>query len=165
MVDEGSLVGALEVLLDEKAELILVGGLACVIQGAPFVTQDVDVVHRRTEANVARVERALERLNARVRGRPGDPLWPSTAALLGPGHHLLMTDAGPMDLLGTIEQGADYDALVGDTVELEVTPGRPVQVLTVERILSLKASSTHPKDRRTVSALKALLAARDDPAE
>jgi hypothetical protein len=164
MVDEVSLVGALEVLVDEELELILVGGLACVIQGAPFVTQDVAVVHRRTEANVDRVDRALERLNARVRGRPG-PLRPSKAALLGPGHHLLMTDAGPLDLLGTIEQGADYGALVGDTVELEATPARPVKVLTVERILALKESSTHPKDRRTVSALQALLATRDGEAE
>jgi Uma2 family endonuclease len=37
-----------------------------------------------------------------------------------------------------------------------------VQVLEVDRILGLEAFLTHPKDRRTVSALKALLAARDD---
>lgn len=163
MPDEPSLVDALEVLLEEEVELILVGGLACVIQGAPFVTQDVDVVHRRTESNVARIERALQRLNARVRGRAGDRLRPSKLALLGPGHQLLMTDAGPLDLLGTIEQSAGYDDLVRDTIELEVTPGRPVKVLTVERILALKRESKHPKDQRTVAALLALLANRDDP--
>ena len=39
----------LERLLASDVELVLVGGLAAVVQGAPITTLDVDIVHRRTE--------------------------------------------------------------------------------------------------------------------
>ncbi len=45
----------LERLLEAEVKVVLVGGLAAVVQGAPLTTFDVDVVHRRTEENVDRV--------------------------------------------------------------------------------------------------------------
>jgi hypothetical protein len=41
----------LERLVAAEVEVVLVGGLAAVVQGAPITTFDVDVVHRRTEEN------------------------------------------------------------------------------------------------------------------
>lgn len=35
-------------LCDAAVEFIVVGGAACVIQGAPITTNDLDIVHRRT---------------------------------------------------------------------------------------------------------------------
>jgi hypothetical protein len=35
-------------------EFIVVGGTAAVMLGAPVVTQDLDIVHRRTPENVSR---------------------------------------------------------------------------------------------------------------
>jgi hypothetical protein len=35
-------------LCDAGIEFIIVGGAACVIQGAPITTNDLDIVHRRT---------------------------------------------------------------------------------------------------------------------
>ncbi len=40
-----SLSEVLEGLLEAGVDFILVGGLAAVIQGAPFTTMDVDIVH------------------------------------------------------------------------------------------------------------------------
>jgi hypothetical protein len=34
-------------LCDAGVEFIIVGGAACVIQGAPITTNDLDIVHRR----------------------------------------------------------------------------------------------------------------------
>ena len=42
-------------LASSGVELVVVGGLAAVAQGAPLTTQDVDVVHRRTPENVDRL--------------------------------------------------------------------------------------------------------------
>ncbi len=91
-------------LASSGVEFVLVGGLAAVAQGAPISTFDVDIVHRRTPDNVDRLESFLGAVNARYRHRPGPPLAINRAALLGPGHALFMTDLGPLDVLGAIEE-------------------------------------------------------------
>ena len=45
----------LERLNDAKVEYIVVGGMAAVLLGAPIVTADVDIVHRRSPENVQRL--------------------------------------------------------------------------------------------------------------
>ena len=97
------LLTALQRLVEGDVEFIVVGGLACVIQGAPVMTFDVDIVHARTVPNVQRLLTALSGMNGRYRVRPD--LTPSAEALLGPGHHLMQTDHGPLDVLGAL-QGA-----------------------------------------------------------
>ena len=53
--------------------LVLVGGLAAVVQGAPIATLDVDIVHRRTPENVDRLIAFLASTGARYRNRPDPP--------------------------------------------------------------------------------------------
>ena len=149
----------LERLLAADVELVLVGGLAAVVQGAPLTTFDVDVVHRRTEENVDRLVAFLTSVGARYRGRPGPPLPPSRSALLGPGHSLFMTDLGPLDALGAIEGGADYDQLLPDSLALPVG-GRTVRVLSLAKIVALKRASSDPKDKLRLPVLEAVLRRR-----
>ncbi|MEZ4293931.1 MAG: hypothetical protein R3B70_03060 [Polyangiaceae bacterium] len=42
-------------LQEAGVELVVVGGTAAVLQGAPVVTFDLDIVHRRTPENVSRL--------------------------------------------------------------------------------------------------------------
>ena len=49
----------LGVLLEHQVELIVVGGVAAVLQGVPVTTVDLDVVHLRSVANVERLLQAL----------------------------------------------------------------------------------------------------------
>jgi hypothetical protein len=151
-----SLTTLLDALLDAGVELILVGGLAAVAQGAPITTHDVDIVHRRTEPNLDRLMELLTSLHARYRGRPGEPLPPSRPALAGTGHSLLMTDLGPLDVLGAIEEGRSYDDLLGESLVLDLG-GRTLHVLRLETIVRLKSGSTHPKDKLMVPVLEATL--------
>lgn len=133
-------------LRDAEIEFILVGGLAAVIQGVPFATFDVDILHRRTEENAQRVLRLLHDNGAYARGRPeGQRLLPDLTALRGPGHQLLMTDRGALDLLGAVERGLTYDDLLPLAQPLELR-GRTIQVLGLEALLDLKQDATHPKD-------------------
>jgi hypothetical protein len=53
-------------LSDAQVEFIIVGGAAAVIQGAPITTNDLDIVHRRTPENVARLLEVLLSLDATI---------------------------------------------------------------------------------------------------
>lgn len=146
----------LERLLESRVEFVLVGGLAAVVQGAPLTTFDVNVVHRRTEENVDRLLVFLTSIGARYRNRSGPPLPPKRSALLGLGHSLFMTDLGPLDALGAIEGGADYDQLLPESLPVPIG-GRTVHVLSLAKIVALKRASSDPKDKLRLPVLEAVL--------
>lgn len=143
-------------LAGSDVEFVLVGGLAAVAQGAPIVTADTDVVHRRTPQNVDRLMALLAELHARYRGRPGPSLPPDRSALLGPGHSLFATDLGPLDVLGAIEEGRAYDDLLPDCVSVDLA-GRTVRMLSLEAIVRFKRTSTDPKDKLKLPVLEETL--------
>ncbi len=149
-----SLTTLLARLAASGAEFLLVGGLAAVAQGAPLATVDVDVVHRRTEANVDRLLAFLAAVGARYRGRPvGQVTLPTRDALLGPGHHLLATALGPLDLLGAIEGGRNFDDLLRESVEIQVE-GQRVCVVRLQTLAELKRGSSSAKDRLTLAVIE-----------
>ena len=151
------LTSILGVLLGEGVEFVLVGALAAVAQGAPLTTHDVDIVHARTAANLDRLMAALTKVNARYRGRAADsPLSPDRAALATPGHSLMTTDLGPLDCLGAIEEGRDYETLVPLSVVVDFD-GHQLRVLGLETIVALKRRSSSPKDRLALPVLEATL--------
>jgi hypothetical protein len=157
MVEPQDLTSILGVLLEERVDIVLVGALAAVAQGAPVTTHDVDVVHARTPENVARLVAALGRLNARYRGRPlSSPLPPDPVALAGPGHALFVTDLGPLDCLGAIEGGMSYHDLLPLSIRIDLD-GRPLRVLGLETIVRLKRGSTFPKDLLVLPILEETL--------
>src|SRR5688500_474679 len=108
----------LHTLVEHDVQFIVVGGIAAVLQGATFSTFDLDVVHSRKPENVERLTRAFIPLNARYRSRQDDA--PTCNHLLSPGIQLLSTIHGPLDLLGSIEGGRDYDSLLPYTKILDV---------------------------------------------
>lgn len=139
------------------AEFVLVGALAAVAQGAPLTTQDVDVVHRRTTENVERLLLFLASIGARYRGHPADPpLRPTRETLIGPGHQLLMTDLGMLDVLGVVEGDRGYDELAPEAATILVG-GAPLRVLRLSALADLKRGSTAPKDRLTLAILEETL--------
>jgi hypothetical protein len=138
-------------------EFVLVGGLAAVAQGAPVTTFDVDIVHARTPENLDDLMTFLGTVGARYRGRPGgDPLPPSRTALEGLGHSLFMTDLGPLDVLGEIEDGLSFDDLLPDTISVEIGDTH-VRVLSLSAIVRNKRRSKHPKDQQVLAVLEETL--------
>lgn len=159
MTEPSELTTLLERLAMAGVEFVLVGGLAAVAQGAPISTFDVDIVHRRTPENVDRLLRFLSTVDARHRNRPGPPLRPGSAALLGPGHSLLMTALGPLDVLGAIEEGMAYDDLLSQSRAVDLG-GVVVQVLSLETIVRLKRLSSDNKDKLRLPILEETLRRR-----
>jgi hypothetical protein len=156
-MDSPSLRTLLAKLASSDVEFILVGMLAAVAQGAPVTTHDVDIVHRRTAENLDRlVDLLVNTLDARYRERSGRVLRPTIEILAGPGHSLLMTNLGPLDVLGAIEGGRDYEALLPRSDRIEIS-GHPVHVLGLATIIELKRDSTRMKDRLVLPVLEETL--------
>lgn len=131
--------------------------LAAVTQGAPVTTHDVDIVHRRTPENVARlVDFLVNTLDARYRERSDRVLRPTAEILAGPGHSLLMTKLGPLDVLGAIEGGRDYEALLPLSRRNEIS-GHSIHILGLETIIELKRGSTRVKDQLVLPVLEETL--------
>lgn len=148
---------ALTVLAAHEVECIVVDVSSAVLQGAPVVTLDLDVVHRRTPENVRRLLAALRSIEARYRHDPRG-LVPEEVHLLGPGHNLLQTTCGPLDALGAIDDGLSYDDLLPDSEAVPVGPGLSARILSLRRIVELKTAAGRPKDLAVLPTLRATLA-------
>ena len=147
-----------ETLARHEVEFILVGGAAAVLHGAPVVTYDVDIVHRRTRPNIERLLTALSDLGATYR-HDARGLSPQVSHLESSGHQLLMTHLGPLDVLGSIEDGTTYDDLLPATVEVEVR-GRRIRAISLARLVESKERVGRPKDLAVLDLLRAVLVER-----
>jgi len=130
------------------------------LQGAPLTTFDLDVVHSREPANIDRLLVALESLDAHYRIPGAAKRKPDRSHLLSPGHQLLMTRAGPLDLLGTIGHGHSYDDLIGKTIELEIGRGLRVRVLELKALVEIKQETAGEKDQVALIVLRRTLQER-----
>lgn len=149
-------------LLGAGVELIVVGGAAAVLQGAPVTTLDLDIVHRRTPENVARLLDVLLRLDATMRyDLANRRLRPTAEMLAGRGQINLSTTLGPLDPLCEIGDGLGYDELLPRT-ETIIDQGLTVRVLDLPTLISTKMHAGRPKDRMVVPILVATLKERRD---
>lgn len=147
-------------LLLGRVEFVLAGGLAAVAQGAPVTTFDVDIVHRRTPDNVERLLGVLGRLHAVVRDLADRRLPPDKEALLGPGHNLFVTDLGPLDCLGAIEGGLDYDALMPRSVPLRLGD-KTLHAVSLAALVELKEQWTDDESKLRAAILRRTLKAQE----
>jgi len=154
---ERKLVAMLRALHGGGVEFILVGGLAAVLNGAPIDTFDIDVVHSRRPANVARLLPVLETLDAVFRMQPERRLKPNASHLASAGHLNLITRYGPLDLLGTIGRDLGYEDLIPHSVELDISEGVRIRVLNLETLIALKEELGGEKDRAVLPILRRTL--------
>ena len=149
----------LDALNADGVEYLVVGGAAAVLHGAPVTTQGLDIVHRITQENLSRLQRCLLRLHAVVRepGRRG--LVPDQAMLQAGGQVRLLTDYGPLDVLGRLHDGRDYDDLVGHS-ELVGDATRRIRVIDLITLIQIKAGTKRRRDRLVLPILRAILSRR-----
>ena len=140
------------------------GMAAAVLQGAPLLTEDIDVVHRRTPENVARLLRVLSDLDAVYR-TDQRRLRPTASHLMGPRHQLLQTRRGDLDCLGAIDGDRAYDDLLPHTIEIEIAEGLRCRAVTLEHLIAIKRRAARPKDLAVIPALEATLEELRDQGE
>lgn len=145
----------LRALVAQDVNFILVGALSAVLQGAPVMTIDVDIVHARDEKNIQALLAALDELEAVFRGHPGK-IQPRAEHLATEGHQLLTTRWGPLDLLGAIEFDLTYEDLLPDAVHISLDD-ETIPILSLAKYLELKETSDRAKDQARLPVLRETL--------
>lgn len=159
--EQADLDALITALLEGGVELIVVGGAAAVLQGAPVTTQDLDIVHRRTPENVGRLLEVLVELDAFGREPDRRRLRPTAEHLLGTGQLNLSTSLGPLDPLCRLHDGRGYEELLAHSEVL--TDGKlEIRVLDLPTLIEVKSATGRAKDRLVVPILLALLAKRSE---
>jgi hypothetical protein len=158
---EADLPALLEKLCEAGVEFIVVGGAAAVLQGAPITTNDLDIVHRKTPDNIARLLELMLQLDAIMRydfAHRG--LRPTAEMLAGRGQINLSTSLGPLDPLCQLDEGRGYDELLAHT-ETVIDEGRLLRVLDLPTLIEVKTKAGRPKDRVVLPILIATLQERE----
>jgi hypothetical protein len=135
-------------------EFAVVGGVAAVLHGAPVTTFDLDALIRVSDDNADRVLAALAQLNARYRGH-SPPLKPSREDIMAGRHLLLLTDAGPLDLLGFIGQQERFEDLRHSFVSVTLD-GASFAILGLDELIRQKRELGRDKDLPALRLLEAV---------
>jgi hypothetical protein len=143
-----------------QVEFIVVGGAAAILQAAPITTQDLDIVHRRTPDNVARLLDLLLRLDAVMRyDLANRNLRPTAELLAGTGQINLSTSLGPLDPLCELAPGQGYEEILPHT-EVLTDGDLSVRVLDLPTLIDVKSRTGRAKDRAVLPILIATLEER-----
>ena len=146
----------LQLLSDRGVEFIIIGGAAAIVHGSSRLTQDLDVVYRRSQENIARLSNALQEQNPYLRGAsPGLPFQWSEATIRMGLNFTLQTNLGDLDLLGEVTGGGNYENLVDRAFEIEVFGVRCL-CLDLETLIHVKRAAGRPKDLETIAELEAI---------
>jgi hypothetical protein len=146
----------LRALGDAGVDLIVVGGAAAVIHGAPITTQDLDIVPSQAPSNLARLLRVLEQLDTRFRPvRPDRDIRPTMEHLTGTGQLNLVTEHGPLDVLLRLHDSRGFDELRSHTIEVS-DAGLRVCVLDLQTLISIKQATGRARDALVVPLLVAI---------
>lgn len=144
-------------LVAGRVKFIIVGGAAATVHGASRLTDDLDVVYARDRENVDRIIEGLAPLTPYLRGAPeGLPFKWEAQTLLHGLNFTLTTSLGPLDLLGEIILGGDYEQLLPHAVKLNLF-GNECLCLGLARLIEVKRAAGRPKDFEVIEELKTIL--------
>jgi hypothetical protein len=153
--------GLLETLVRGEVEFLLVGGVAATVHGSARLTQDLDLVYRRSPENIRRLALAVRDLEPYLRGAPAGLPFRFDEATVRLGLNFTLTSTlGDLDLLGEIAGGGTYEDLLPHSVEVELF-GIPVRCLDLETLIRVKRAAGRPKDLEAVAELERLLEERE----
>ncbi|MBI4367291.1 MAG: hypothetical protein HY543_10770 [Deltaproteobacteria bacterium] len=141
-------------LIDHKVQFVLVGGFAATIHGSACVTQDVDICIPFTEANCRRLLSALQGLHPLHRENKR-PIATNPSRLAGLKNLYLLTDDGPLDVLGMVSELGMYTELLSHTVEISLFD-RVCRVLDIDGLIRSKRTLARPKDKEAILQLRAI---------
>ena len=146
----------LSALAERGVAFIVVGGAAAIAHGSARLTQDLDIIYRRSPDNLKRLVAALRDHAPYPRGAPpGLPfVWDETTLQRGL-NFTLVTSMGDLDLLGEIPGGGTYEDLAKDAVELSIF-GTRCLCLNLSQLIRAKRAAGRPRDFEALAELEAI---------
>ena len=135
----------LTALLRARVNFMVVGLSAATLQGAPVVTQDVDLWFEKL--GELKISRARQSVGAAY----VPPSLMNPPMLAGKGAELF-------DIVVRMDGLADFSEEIKNCVEIPLR-GQKLKVLSLDRILARKLAANRPKDKLTIPVLRDALAA------
>ncbi len=149
----------LAALSDAGARFVIVGGVAMVIHGSSYVTEDLDVLYARDDDDLFAIVRALApfRPRLRVAGEPAGVAFEFDKRNLRNGMNFtLTTDGGDVDLLGEIAGVGGYGQAKASATRVSFD-GRHYDVLSLSGLIRTKRAVGRIKDLQAIPELEHLL--------
>lgn len=144
-------------LTEAGVEFVVVGGVSAVLQGAPVVTQDLDICYRRSPENIKKLASALAPLAPKLRGFPPDLPVVFDDRMIQMGCNFTLDIAGEaLDLLGEMSAIGGYDRIIGEVQEVAFQDYR-LKVLSLAQLIATKEAANRPKDHAVLPVLRATL--------
>ncbi|MFT4217528.1 MAG: hypothetical protein QM619_10150 [Micropruina sp.] len=154
--------GVLRVLAEHDVRFVLIGGLAAVLQGSPYPTEDVDITPEQTIRNLERLSAALTALGARVytQSEPdGLPFSHDAESLAGSSVWNLVTNLGRLDISFVPDGTTGFADLTRSALTIAIR-GTDVRVADLADVIRSKQAANRPKDQRVLMTLREILAHR-----
>jgi predicted nucleotidyltransferase len=162
MPPELDLTAILGALQRHGVRFILIGGMAGVVHGSPFPTEDVDITPEASRENLVRLSAALRELDARVRAAELDeplPFSHDADSLAAAQTWNLTTRHGDLDI-SFVPAGTDgYPDLSQDAGDVELD-GIAIRVASLADVIRSKQAANRPKDQRVLPTLREIHASR-----
>ncbi len=148
-------------LATRQVEYVVVGGLAMVVHGSAYITDDLDLCYRRTPPNLEAITAAFAVLRPKLRGDSSDRLFRLDVPTLTAGlDFTLDTDRGAVDLHGQISGVGAYNQALAWSDEVDIF-GLKVPILSIDGLIAAKKAAGRLKDRNHLLELEALKKLRD----
>lgn len=128
------------------------------IHGSAYTTEDLDLAYARDADNIEKIVAALAPLRPRLRvsGEPGGVAFLFDAMTIANALNLtLVTTAGNIDLLGSIDGFAGYADIKRSSAAIEVF-SHTVYVLSLGGLIHAKRITGRPKDLLAIPELELL---------
>jgi hypothetical protein len=128
-----------------KLEAILIGNAAAALQGAPVTTVDFDFMFRTTPANLVKLKRFAQRMEAQV----FRPYYPASAL-----YRVMNDDRGlQVDFMPVIHGVKSFNSLRSRAQKIELG-GHPLWVADLADIIASKRAAGRPRDRAVLELLE-----------
>jgi len=158
MIDFKRLLSALG---NSKVEFVIIGGVAGTLHGSARLTADLDIVYARSKENIRRLVAALAPLHPYLRGAPpGLPFHFDAETVRAGLNFKLITDAGPLDVLGEIAGGFDYEVVRRRSIIVELYKNR-CRVIDLDALIETKLAAGRPKDLEVIAELEIIREERE----
>jgi hypothetical protein len=150
----------LRALIRREVDFLVVGGIAASLHGSSRATFDLDIVFASERSNLEALGRALQDLEARLRGVEEDVPFVADADTLRRIDVLTLdTTAGPLDVMRRPAGASAYKVLRRRAERFDLGE-YDVLVASIEDLIAMKRASARTKDLADAEELEAILRRR-----